>query len=338
MKDKTSCRSCGAALTVSATHCDLCGTSVEGVADSNPTQEPSESVRKNTEPESRVVNEVVNEVVNQNTSTDPVHCSTCFHVNPARSKFCNQCGSFLGESPIRSDSPAPAAILAPSKDEVEETDLSASDANTQQRPPSTEGKQALKLVGYGLLAVLALYAITRLSSNGDATGNDGPGVDATGEAVGAVIPDSVQALISRLESENTAASWGELGTVYLSLAFTAANEEERTAQAQQAVDAFEISLGMQENLDVRTGLAEASQFDPRNPMRPVQELQTVLQQDPDHITANYLMGSLRARINRLEAAAESFRRVIELTNSTDPIAIQANQDLAEVERRLAEGG
>lgn len=312
MKETTSCHSCGAKLPISATQCDLCGTEV-GAAVFVEEGAPLETEGPQLAP-----------VAEASPSFEPITCGTCGHVNPAQSKFCNQCGVFQGNGSVKHATPVD---VQPETSEV-----------GSERPPSPEGTQALKLIGIAFVVVVALWGVTQLSDRGDSEPAATPSVDTNGQQVGAVIPDSVDALIRSLESENTASAWGELGTVYLSLAFTASSDEQRIEQAQRAVDAFDISLGMEENPDVRTALAEAAQFDPRNPMRAVQELQAVLESVPNHITANYLMGSLRTRIGRLDAAAESFQRVLDLTEPTDQISIQAAQELAAVQQQLAAQG
>ncbi|MDX1439205.1 MAG: zinc ribbon domain-containing protein [Rubricoccaceae bacterium] len=320
--NRIACPSCGASLPALATHCDLCGTTVHAP--------PNEEL-----PEFEDGFEDETEPVVQRTaaSHEPVVCSTCSHVNPAQSRFCNQCGTFLGE--IRNES-RPDSGTKPEEQEISVPEEDPEDP-TGSRPPSLEGKRALMLVGVGLLVVVILYGITVMSGGPTPTSTPPNQAAAPGESQSVISSDSVEALVGSLEAENTAESWAELGRIYLSLAFGATNVEDRESFAQRSVDAFDVSLSLEENTDVRTALAEAAQFDPRNPMRAVQELQAVLQADPDHITANYLFGTLRMKIGRLEGAAESFRRVIDVADPSDPIAQQAARDLASVEDALARG-
>jgi cytochrome c-type biogenesis protein CcmH/NrfG len=191
------------------------------------------------------------------------------------------------------------------------------------------------MVAIGVVAVLVLYGLTLISGRADTATNSATAPQQTAsESSGGELPDSLQAQVSALEAEGTASAWARLGHLYFTAAIRA-TDAERAAFASRAVDAFDLSLAIEENADIRTSMAEAAQFDQRNPMRAVQELQTVLATSPDHVAANYLLGALRARIGRLDDAAESFQRVIELTPAEDPIHQRAAQDLAGVQQRMA---
>ena len=191
------------------------------------------------------------------------------------------------------------------------------------------------MVGLGIAAVAILYGLT-VFSNRDRTSEVPPEAQASAAtpAGSAELPDSLRVMAGVLETEGTASSWAELGHLYFGVAMQS-GEADRSELAGRAVDAFDLSLGIEENPDVRTSLAEAAQFDPRNPMRAVQELLAVLGTAPDHVAANYLLGALRARIGRLDGAAESFQRVIDLTPADDPIHQRAAEDLAAVRQTMA---
>ncbi len=266
-------------------------------------------------------------------STEPVRCGICARMNPAQSRFCNQCGTFLdGTSPtLAAKASVTRSLPAPVVSDA------TSIGDKVERPPSDVGKRALWMVGAGILAVLALYALTDWSSRNqspDQASTDG--VEATPPMGSSALPDSLRARVNALEADGTAASWARIGHIYFTAAMQA-DESARGELAGRAVDAFELSVEIEDNPDVRTSLAEAAQFDPRNPMRAVQELQTVLETTPDHIAANYLLGSLRARIGRLEGAVESFQRVIALSPASDPIHQRAVEELAAVRQTMASG-
>ena len=258
------------------------------------------------------------------TSIEPVRCAVCEHVNPARARFCNQCGTFLSIAPSSSIERKQAAGSQTVHEDVE-----------AERPPSDVGWRALGMVGLGIAAVVILYGLT-VFSNRDRTPAPPPDAQASAAAPAdsAELPDSLRAMADVLEAEGTASAWAQLGHLYFGAAMQS-GEAARSELAGRAVDAFDLSLGIEENPDVRTSLAEAAQFDPRNPMRAVQELQTVLGTMPDHVAANYLLGALRSRIGRLDGAAESFQRVIDLTPEDDPIHQRAVEDLAAVRQTMA---
>jgi cytochrome c-type biogenesis protein CcmH/NrfG len=192
------------------------------------------------------------------------------------------------------------------------------------------------MVGLGIAVVVILYGVT-VFSNRDGMSAAPPEAQPSAEAStgSAELPDSLRVMAAALEAEGTASGWTQLGHLYFTVAMQSGDETVRAEQASRAVDAFDLSLGIEENPDVRTSLAEAAQFDPRNPMRAVLELQAVLGAAPDHVAANYLLGALRSRIGRLDGAAESFQRVIDLTPEDDPIHQRAAEDLAAVRQTMA---
>ena len=319
MKQTAACPSCGAKLVAGAERCDLCGTSVA---------DPDEMEGPEVIEEERIVAEPAG-VDHTATSIEPVPCVICEHVNPARSMFCNQCGTFLSSAPPASSAPqAPRVPKRPSGPEAIHADADA------ERLPSDVGLRALGMVGLGIAAVVILYGLT-VYSNRDRTPARPPEAQAAASADSGELPDSLRTMAGALEAEGTVSGWTQLGHLYFNAAMQSGNETVRAELAGRAVDAFDLSLGIEENPDVRTSLAEAAQFDPRNPMRAVLELRTVLDIAPDHVAANYLLGALRSRIGRLDGAAESFQRVIDLTPEDDPIHQRAAEDLAAVRQTMA---
>ena len=331
MKQTAACPSCGAKLVAGAERCDLCGTSV---ADPDEMEGPEVIEPEVTEPEVTEEEHIVAEpagVDHTATSIEPVPCAICEHVNPARSRFCNQCGTFLSNAPPASSaSDAPRVPNQPTGPEVIHADVDA------ERLSSDVGLRALGMVGLGIAAVVILYGLT-VYSNRDRTPAAPPEAPPSAATLSdsAELPDSLRTMAGALEAEGTVSGWTQLGHLYFTAAMQSGDETVRAELAGRAVDAFDLSLGIEENPDVRSSLAEAAQFDPRNPMRAVLELRTVLDIAPDHVAANYLLGTLRSRIGRLDGAAESFQRVIDLTPEDDPIHQRAAEDLAAVRQTMA---
>ena len=321
MKQTTACPSCGAKLTAGADRCDLCGTSLFEPVEPDEMEGPEVFLEERIMAESAGVGPTA-------TSIEPVPCETCGQVNPARSQFCNQCGTFLSSVP-------PAPSVPPGQESAVVSQVVHADVEVE-RPPSDVGRRALGMVGLGIAAVVILYGLTVIS-NRVRTPAAPPEAQASAAAPAgsAELPDSLQAMADALEAEGTGSGWTQLGHLYFGVAMQSVDETARSELASRAVDAFDLSLEIEENPDVRTSLAEAAQFDPRNPMRAVQELQAVLGTTPDHVAANYLLGALRSRIGRLDGAAESFQRVIDLTPEDDPIHQRAAEDLAAVLRTMA---
>ena len=275
---------------------------------------------------------------------EPTHessgvCSACGQTNPPGARFCNQCGAAL-----RTAAPANEPISVVAVTPVVPAPLQPP---STERPSSDPGRRALLLVGIGVAAVIGLYGLTQLSSrpsaepvpSAAAPPSVAPNSPAIAPGAGAVgLSDSLEARLASLEDSNTATSWAEAGRLLYVAALQAPSEAERATLGPRAVDAFDRSLALAEDPDVRTNLAAAALYDARNPMRPVQELQAVLGSNPDHVEANFNMGLLRMQIGRLDQAAESFRRVIALTDQAAPVHQEAARALAAVEQSLQQGG
>lgn len=327
MKETAACPSCGAKLKADTDRCDLCGTLISEI----PEAEHADEMESEIFTEEPIVASPAG--ADQSAEIGPVPCGTCKHVNPARSQFCNQCGTFLTGAPSASTQPKAAAVPQEVDADVEEVVVRADVAPA--RPPSDVGRRALGMVGLAVAAVVVLYGLTMLSNRNQAPDtSEGGRASVAGPPESGDLPDSLRAMATALEAEGTASGWARLGNLYFTTAMQSANENARAELASRAVDAFDLSLGIEDNTDVRTSLAEAAQFDARNPMRAVLELQAVLAAEPDHIAANYLLGALRARIGRLDGASESFQRVIDLTPEDDPIHQRAAADLAAVRQTM----
>lgn len=204
------------------------------------------------------------------------------------------------------------------------------------------------IIGTGLVVVAGLYAITLWSESRAPT----PEEPSTASLVDAQpipdgpappLPAADQAQVDALEAAGSPEGWYEAGRFFLTAAFEArTSNPTRSAQwARRAVQNFERSLEGTENPDVRLALAEALRFDPSTPpMRPIEEVQTILQGSPDHPGATFLLGELRMmrasfQPEWADSARVSFERVLELTNPGDPLRMRAEQALAQVEAQTA---
>jgi hypothetical protein len=333
MKATSACPACGAALAPGAERCDLCGTTLGEAPAATP--EPASALVEATQPPPAVP-----------PAAAPQACATCGHLNPAGARFCNQCGATLaGTRPAAPASPEPPAAHAgpapaPAKPAAPAAAVAPGlpPAGAAARPPSDPGRRALTLVGLGVAAVLGLYLITQSSRQAPSPPDPSAAADQPRlTAAPAALPDSLRDRVAALEDEGTPASLDDAGgLLYRAAAALPPDDPQRAALAQQAVDLYERSLDLEDDPDVRVNLAVAALLDPRNPMRAVQELQAVLTAHPDHVEANFNMGLMRMQIGRLDAAAESFRRVIALTRPDDPVHRQATEALAAVEGAMAQ--
>ena len=324
----TACLSCGAALPAGAQRCDLCGT---------PAGRPGA-----VEPEAAGAPPA--EATSAPAPSAPRYCNACGQPNPADARFCNACGAPLAPvtgAPHAGGLPdvAPVAPVAATPPAV---------AAAATRPPSDVGRQALALVGLGLAVVVGLYGLSVWSEGRVAPSGSADGGPVAGAADGLpaaapipegtpALPDSAQADADAFEREDTAASWYESGRYYLTAAFqSTASDPVASAQwARRAIANFERSLEIEPDPTVRLALAEAATFDPSNPMRPVQELQGLLEDHPDHPGGNFLLGERRLLIGRLDSAAVSFQRALAAAEPGDPVIARAQQGLQAVEAARA---
>lgn len=249
-------------------------------------------------------------------------CTSCGHLNPPKAAFCNRCGSALASTP-----------------DVEPS------AEVAVRASSAPGRRALALIGAGLAVVVGLYAVTLWSESrapaepapADAEIAELPAAQPIPEGPVPPLPEVNQTQVDALVAEDTAESWYEAGRFYLTAAFEARETDPvRSAQwARRAVEVFEVSLEKAPDPDVQFALAEASQFDPSTPMRPVLELRSLLESYPDHVGANLMMGERRLQIGRLDSARVSFERVLALTAPGDPLRARAEEALAQVATQIS---
>lgn len=290
------CDSCGASLAPDATVCDLCGTPVG--AESSP---PAEGVPVS------------------DPSPDVRACPACGHHNPSGSRFCNACGASLPAA-------APSVVAA------------SGDATASGRPSSEVGRRGLIVIGVGLLAVVALYGLTLLSPRPAPDPAPAPGAEEdVGEAApipeGAPpLPDSLQAAADQFADLGTAEGWYESGRYYLTAAFNSVQTDPTSSVrwARRAIEDFERSLALEDDPQVRVALAEAATFDPSDPMRPIQELRSVLDEDPDNLDATFLLAERRLMIGRVDSARAAFERILATAPPGAPVRQRAEAALASI--------
>lgn len=132
------------------------------------------------------------------------------------------------------------------------------------------------------------------------------------------------------EARQTALAWADAGSLYLAHMLRTQGSD-RADYAARAAENYERSLELNpDDLDVKTDLATAYLNDATNPMRAVQTVKEVLEENPDHVRANFNYGLMLAQINRTDQAQAQFEKVVGLTEPEDPVHQRAEQELARV--------
>ena len=108
------------------------------------------------------------------------------------------------------------------------------------------------------------------------------------------------------------ADWRHAGTLLYAW-MEAVYNERKTDVALLAIEAFGKVLAQNpDDVDIRADLGWAYQYDPQNPMEAIRQTNLALEQDPDHLAANYNRAVFLLRINRISEALEQFARVVAL--------------------------
>lgn len=106
-----------------------------------------------------------------------------------------------------------------------------------------------------------------------------------------------------------------------------------------AIDAFKRVLEQRpDDLDARADLGWAYQYDPQNPMEAIRQTNLVLEESPEHLTANYNKGVFLLRINRLEDAAKQFERVKSIAGAESPYYRQSQMWIDTIRDSQAQQG
>ena len=95
--------------------------------------------------------------------------------------------------------------------------------------------------------------------------------------------------------------------------------------APHVVDAYERVLEQEPgNLDVRTDMATAM-LQTNSPMRGVEQINQVLEEDPDHFQARFNKGIMQLYIGRVDAAVDEFEEVKRIVGEDSPYYERADQ-------------
>lgn len=133
------------------------------------------------------------------------------------------------------------------------------------------------------------------------------------------------------EENPTPENWALAGNMYYDW-MEQQQGASRTFAAKQAIAAYQKALALEpDNLDVRTDMAVAYLNDPDNPMEAVQQTNKVLEQDPNHLQANFNKGVMLGQIGRLDQAITQFDRVMTLAEPGSQPFERAKQYKAELE-------
>ncbi len=138
------------------------------------------------------------------------------------------------------------------------------------------------------------------------------------------------------ESSDNPEAWRRAGDLLYSWMETLEGQEPASSQvAQSVVQAYQQVLDQQPgNLDVRTDMATAY-LQTNQPMRGVQEINRVLEDDPDHFQARFNKGIMLTMIGRAEEAIQQFERVKEIVGTDSPYYQQANQAIETIRSRIS---
>lgn len=133
------------------------------------------------------------------------------------------------------------------------------------------------------------------------------------------------------EQLETAEAWARSGNFYYDWMMKVSGSAQ-TQYARRAISAYQRSLELDpDDLDVRTDMAVAYLYDPDNPMEAIKQTNQVLDQDPDHVQANFNKGIMLMQIGRTGQAADQFRKVMEITPDTGRVHRRAQQALQRAE-------
>ncbi|MBT8399057.1 MAG: hypothetical protein KJO98_01160 [Rhodothermia bacterium] len=270
------------------------------------------------------------------------------------------------EEPSNDVTPAPVGEL-PSKSDAAVPTRAATDREL--------GRQVLIVVGAGVLLVVGLFFITLASKNsgGDAPPPTSQAlVEVTPEPLPADLAATASILedeIDRSTGEEKRQKQGELVDFYViqsrldlaaqvqdSVAHETGSEvdwiragnlyydwmegiegPEKGAYAKKAIASYQEALALNpSNHDVRTDMAIAYMYDPENGMQAIAETNKVLEENPEHVQANFNKGIMLLRIGRHDEAGAQFEKVQAIIgDSTNQIYQRAEAALQAVEQLRA---
>jgi tetratricopeptide (TPR) repeat protein len=149
------------------------------------------------------------------------------------------------------------------------------------------------------------------------------------------------ALVQRriAEANGQAEAWRRTGDLLYSwMEALEGKQPVSSAVAEHVVTAYQNVLEQQpDNLDVRTDMATAY-LQTNQPMRGVEEINRVLETDPNHFQARFNKGIMLTMIGRAEEAIQQFEQVKTIVGAESPYYQQANQAIETIRQRMNGGG
>ena len=305
------CTECGARLPAENDRCDLCGWPV----DTNAVRRPKEN------PPGRI------------------YCNSCGWENPNASNFCSQCGAKLQSMSVRlptaPQSPKPrkrpanvesgvgmqvftivglgvllvvvlfiATLVSKRVSPPLEPTLSAAPSTTEASSQSAlSGQLAGRINELDMAIESDTSALSIVLKR-----------EKTYVLVEGGRPDMAAEVQSEIADETgLAEDWKTAGDLYYDWMADEPEPQIRSVAAGQAVSAYQRVLTLNpSDLDVRTDMATAY-LNTGSPMFGVTEIKKVLEEDPDHLNANFNYGLMLARINRTKEAITQLERVLTLS-------------------------
>ncbi|MEL6443792.1 MAG: zinc-ribbon domain-containing protein [Bacteroidota bacterium] len=295
------------------------------------------------------------------------YCGQCGAENPLSGRFCTMCGAPLAEGVVRfvappSGPPSAATKPAGSKKLLVMVGAVAAFAlvlfavdrlsGTPESPVETEAPPATASGAAGTPPPAAPAPVTAdpqtetraaqieadIAAAETEAGRIGKRIELVETyARAGLYGRAAEAQSALAEVTQTAAAWATVGTLWLDH-IPQVGADEQAPVALSAIDAYQQSLAIEDDPDVRVNLALAYQYDPSTPMGTVEQLQTVIEGYPDHPEANFNMGLMRARIGRLDQAIESMERVIAVTDHDNPVHQRAELELAQLRGQAQQQG
>lgn len=145
-----------------------------------------------------------------------------------------------------------------------------------------------------------------------------------------------QQRVARISDE--AADWKKAGNLLFDW-MEMTEPASKSDVALLAIDAYKQVLAHQpDDLDARADLGWAYQYDPQNPMEAIRQTNLVLEESPEHLTANYNKGVFLMRINRLDDASRQFERVKSIAGDESPYYRQAQMWIDTIRDSQAQQG
>ncbi|MBL7976714.1 MAG: zinc ribbon domain-containing protein [Bacteroidetes Order II. Incertae sedis bacterium] len=147
-------------------------------------------------------------------------------------------------------------------------------------------------------------------------------------------------MIEAAKTINTADIWAKAGHLWYDWMDKQPDPQARIDAAGKAIDAYEKSLAVKDNPDVRTDLGaayltyaitEAPKKDKAiNPMKAIENTNKVLDQNPSHVQANFNKGVMLMTIGRNDNAKTQFEKVKSLSKPGEPAYQRAEAALQQM--------